>query len=87
MTRMNNIDNGNDDDDDSRLEDQDRLKKAESECAKVKNENATLRQMIGQLEAESKNDNMTAEAEKARIKEDKLKLRESWHSLKQKTRS
>nr|CAH7759153.1 unnamed protein product [Callosobruchus chinensis] len=62
-----------------RLEDLDQLKKAESECAQVKDENATLRQMVAQLEAESasknKNDNTTAEPEKARIKEDKLKLR------------
>nr|CAH7747340.1 unnamed protein product [Callosobruchus chinensis] len=63
-----------------RLEDLDQLKKAESECAQVKDKNATLRHMISQLEAESapkiKNDNTTAEAEKARIKEDKSKLRE-----------
>nr|CAH7751091.1 unnamed protein product [Callosobruchus chinensis] len=50
-----------------RLEDLDQLKKAESKCAQVKDENATLTQMIAQLEAESafknKNDNTTAEAE------------------------
>nr|CAH7742047.1 unnamed protein product [Callosobruchus chinensis] len=63
-----------------RLEVLDQLKKAESECVQVKDENATLRQMIAQLEAEStsknKNDKTTAEAEKTRIKEDKSKLRE-----------
>nr|CAH7754463.1 unnamed protein product [Callosobruchus chinensis] len=62
-----------------RLEDLDQLKKAESECAQVKDGNAMLRQTIAQLEPESasknKNGNTTAEAEKARIKEGKSKLR------------
>nr|CAH7716648.1 unnamed protein product [Callosobruchus chinensis] len=91
---LNCSDNDNKDDnvyknETKRLEDLDQLKKAESECAQVKEENATLRQMIAQLEAESasKNKNTTAEAGKARIKEDKSKLRKGWRSLKQKTRS
>nr|CAH7712885.1 unnamed protein product [Callosobruchus chinensis] len=73
-----------------RLEDLEQLEKAESECAQAKDENATLRQMIAQLEAESasknKNDNITVEAEKARIKENNSKMRER-RSLKLKTRS
>nr|CAH7748929.1 unnamed protein product [Callosobruchus chinensis] len=63
-----------------RLEDLDQLKKAKRECAQVKDENATLKQMIAQLEAESgsknKNDNAIAEAEKTRIKEDNSNMRE-----------
>nr|CAH7758526.1 unnamed protein product [Callosobruchus chinensis] len=61
------------------------LKKAESKCAQVKDKNATLRQMIAQLGAESasknKNGTTTAEAEKARIKENKSKLRKSLAQL------
>nr|CAH7767491.1 unnamed protein product [Callosobruchus chinensis] len=58
-----------------KLEDLDQLKKARK-CAK---------QMIAQLEAEiaskNKNDNTTAEAEKARIKEEKSTLREKLAQL------
>nr|CAH7746844.1 unnamed protein product [Callosobruchus chinensis]CAH7753901.1 unnamed protein product [Callosobruchus chinensis] len=65
---------------DIKKEDLDQLKKAKSKCAQVKDENATLRQITAQLEAESaskiKNGNTTAEAKKARIKEDKSKLKE-----------
>nr|CAH7731984.1 unnamed protein product [Callosobruchus chinensis] len=63
-----------------RLEDLDQLKKADWECAQVKDGNATLKQMIAQLEAKrkskNKNDNAIAESDKTRIEQDYSKMRE-----------
>nr|CAH7747333.1 unnamed protein product [Callosobruchus chinensis] len=60
--------------------DRDRLKQLERECAQVKYENATLKHMVAQLEAESasknKNDSAIAKTKKARIKEDQSNVRE-----------